>query len=111
MERSAAVHPDRESGSVVDAPVNPLFQISAERVQQDGFGQLLIGGGVLYVASDHLDMIWSFGDVLDADVLVFRADCSIAAINLFFASFSFWMVDSFTDRSAVFSLSDFAVTR
>lgn len=89
-------------------PVNPLFQIVAERVQQDGFGQLLIGGGVLYVASDHLDMIWSFGDVLMLIVLVLSSGLLYIAINLFFATFSFWMVDSLPIVSAVFSLSDFA---
>lgn len=89
-------------------PVNPLFQIVAERVQQDGFGQLLIGGSVLWLASNELGMTWSMMDILVLLVMVLASGMIYIAVNLFFATFSFWMIDSLPVVFAVFSLSDFA---
>ncbi|WP_114570813.1 ABC transporter permease [Exiguobacterium flavidum] len=89
-------------------PVNPLFQIVAERLQQDGFGQLLIGGAVLYTASLKLAIDWGVTEVIWLVVFVLSSGALYIAINLFFATLSFWMTDSLPIVSAVFSLSDFA---
>lgn len=89
-------------------PVNPLFQVISERVQQDGFGQLLIGLVVLFTATTHLDITWSIGSVLLLALVIISSGFIFVAINLFFISFSFWMVDSLPIVASVFQLSDFA---
>ncbi|WP_417897054.1 ABC-2 family transporter protein [Bacillus haimaensis] len=89
-------------------PVNPLFQVVAERVQQDGFGQLIIGGIVLSIASAQLDIQWSIGTILMLLVFILSSGIIFVAINLFFITFSFWMVDSLPIVVSVFQLSEFA---
>lgn len=89
-------------------PVNPFFQVVAERVQQDGFGQLIIGGIVLSIASAHLDIQWSIGTILMLLVFILSSGIIFVAINLFFITFSFWMVDSLPIVVSVFQLSEFA---
>ncbi|NLP51020.1 ABC-2 family transporter protein [Bacillus sp. RO1] len=89
-------------------PVNPLFQIVAERVQQDGFGQLIIGGIVLTIASVNLQIEWTIQSLLLLVVFIISSGILFVAINLFFITFSFWMVDSLPIVVSVFQLSEFA---
>jgi ABC-2 type transport system permease protein len=89
-------------------PINPLFQVIAERVQQDGIGQLLIGGIVLYTSISHLDITFDAWDVLLLIVMILSSGFIFVAINLFFITFSFWMTDSLPVVFAVFNLADFA---
>jgi ABC-2 type transport system permease protein len=89
-------------------PINPLFHLIAERVQQDGVGQLLIGIITLSVAMPRLDIDWGWIDLLLLLVMIVSSGMIFVAINLFFATFSFWMVDSLPVMWATFNLSDFA---
>ncbi|PEZ02909.1 ABC transporter permease [Bacillus sp. AFS018417] len=89
-------------------PINPLFQIVAERVQQDGFGQLIIGGIILSYSTSHLNISMTIGNVLMLLVMIISSGFIFVALNLFFITFSFWMTDSLPVVSAVFSLSDFS---
>lgn len=89
-------------------PVNPLFQIIAERVQQDGFGHLIIGLFVLGTSMHHLDIVWGWPDFLMLAVMIVSSGAIFMSINLFFATLSFWMVDSFPIMLAVHGLNDFA---
>ncbi len=89
-------------------PINPLFQIIAERVQQDGIGQLIIGGMVLYYSISNLDIAISLGNVLILIIMIISSGLIFVALNLFFITFSFWMTDSLPVVSAVFNLSDFS---
>ncbi|UZJ79966.1 ABC transporter permease [Fictibacillus sp. KU28468] len=89
-------------------PINPLFHFIADRVQQDGFGQLAIGVIVLGTAIPHLDISWGILDFLLLAVMIISSGFIFVAVNLFFATLSFWMVDSLPIVWAVFNLSEFA---
>ncbi|EFM11235.1 protein of unknown function DUF990 [Paenibacillus curdlanolyticus YK9] len=89
-------------------PVNVLFHIIADRVQQDGVGNLLIGLIVLVTSSPHLGIDWGLADILLLIVMIVSSSAVFLAVNLFFASFSFWMVDSLPIMMAVHGTSDFA---
>lgn len=89
-------------------PINPLFHLIADRVQQDGFGQLLIGLIVLGTAIPHLSIEWSVVNVLLLIVMILSSGMIFVAVNLLFATFSFWIVDSLPIVVAVFNVSDFA---
>jgi len=89
-------------------PVNPLFQLVAERVQQDGFGQLLIGLILLGTAMPNIGVEWGVLNVLLLVVMVIASGVIFVAVNLFCATLSFWMIDSLPLTFAVFNLSDFA---
>ncbi|WP_338776561.1 ABC-2 family transporter protein [Metabacillus sp. FJAT-52054] len=89
-------------------PINPFFHVCADRLQQDGFGQLLIGWIILGTAIPHLHLSWGLFEFMMLIVLVISSGVIFVAINLFFASLSFWMTDSMPVLWAVFNLSDFA---
>ena len=89
-------------------PINPLFQIIAERVQQDGFGQLIISGIMLYYSISHLAITLTVGNVLMLMIMIVSSGLIFVALNLLFITFSFWMTDSLPIVSAVFNLSDFS---
>lgn len=89
-------------------PINPLFHLIADRVQQDGFGQLLIGVIVLGTAMPHLSIEWNWLNLLLLGMMILSSGMIFVAVNLFFSTFSFWMVDSLPIVWAVFNLSDFA---
>jgi ABC-2 type transport system permease protein len=89
-------------------PVNILFQIIADRVQQDGVGNFLIGLIVLFTATPHLGLDWAVMDVLLLVLMVLSSAIIFLAVNLFFATFSFWMIDSLPVMVAVQGMSDFA---
>jgi ABC-2 type transport system permease protein len=89
-------------------PVNPLFHLIAERVQQDGFGQLLIGLAVLGISMPQIGIEWTVWNLLLLAVMVLSSGMIFAGINLICATLSFWMVDSLPVTFAVFNLSDFA---
>lgn len=89
-------------------PINALFQLVAERVQQDGLGSFIIGLIVLFTATPHLDITWGFSSVIWLIVLIISSGIIFLAVNLFCASLSFWMVDSLPVMYAVQKTSDFA---
>ncbi|HYK74038.1 MAG TPA: ABC-2 family transporter protein [Pseudoneobacillus sp.] len=89
-------------------PINPLFHVVADRLHQDGFGQLIIGLIILGTSIPHLDITWGVLQVFILIVLIISSGLIFIAINLFFATFSFWMIDSLPIVWAVFNLSDFA---
>lgn len=89
-------------------PVNVLFHLIADRVQQDGVGSFLIGLIVLFTAVPHLGVDWAITDVLLLILMIVSSAAIFLAVNLFFATFSFWMVDSLPVMVAVQGTSDFA---
>ncbi|KEO81444.1 ABC transporter permease [Tumebacillus flagellatus] len=89
-------------------PVNPLFHVIANRVQQDGFGQLAIGLILLLTAISHLSIVWTVGKVLLLIVMILSSGAVFVAVNLFFATLSFWMVDSLPIVVGVFQVAEFA---
>lgn len=89
-------------------PINPLFHLVADKVQQDGFGSLLIGILILVTAMPHLAIAWTTLHLLLLVVMILSSGAIFVAINLFFATFSFWMVDSLPLVWTMFNISDFA---
>lgn len=89
-------------------PVNALFQVIADKLQQDGIGSLILGLTVLFTATPHLDIHWGFTQVIWFIVMVISSGIIFLAVNLFFATLSFWMVDSVPIMFAVQRMSEFA---
>ncbi len=89
-------------------PINVLFHLIADRLHQDGFGQLIIGIIILATAIPHLPIHWGITQIFFLIIMIISSGLIFVAINLFYATFSFWMVDSLPIMWAVFNLSDFA---
>lgn len=88
-------------------PIPPLFHLIADRIQPDGIGQLIIGVIVLGIAIPELSMPWGGLETLILALLILSSGLIFIAVNLFFATFSFWMVDSFPIMSTTYQLSSF----
>lgn len=89
-------------------PVNTLFHICAERLQQDGFGQFILGSMILWTCIPHVKIEWGIPQVIMLFIMIVSSGAIYVALNLFLAALSFWMVDSLPVMSAIFGLSEFA---
>ncbi|MEQ8197681.1 MAG: ABC-2 family transporter protein [Clostridiaceae bacterium] len=89
-------------------PVNPLFQLIAERFQPDAFGELVVGISLIIVSVSRLQL--HFG-ILSIMAFIFAVICGAViytSIKLFFASFAFWLKFSQSILFMNYMLSDFA---
>lgn len=89
-------------------PLNPLFQLLAERIQADGIGEVIIGIILVVFASSkgHIDM--GGLKILILCIMIFFAIFIYTGIKLFFASLAFWMKRSQSILFMFYSTSDFA---
>ena len=88
-------------------PINPLFQIIADRVQKDGLGGLIVGIILLRMSILNLGLDWTFGNSALLAIMILSSSIIFMSINLFFATFSFWMTDSLPLMWSVHNLSEF----
>jgi ABC-2 type transport system permease protein len=63
---------------------------------------------LLGTAMPKLGIDWGFLDILLLLVMIVSSGFIFVAVNLFFATFSFWMVDSLPIVWTTFNLSEFA---
>lgn len=89
-------------------PLNPLFQVLAERFQPDGFGELLMGIILLSISGLHLqltiDIIW----VTQFSIVIIAATLIYTSIKLAVASIAFWVKFAQSYLYATYTLSTFA---
>jgi ABC-2 type transport system permease protein len=89
-------------------PLNPLFQLIAERFQPDGFGELIIGIILVVISSSNLNITFTFGKIL---LLLFAIICAsfiYTAIKLAVASIAFWIKFAQSYLFMTYQLSNFA---
>jgi ABC-2 type transport system permease protein len=89
-------------------PVPAFFQLVAERVQQDGVGQLAIGIWLLSYAMPKLDVEWTVVQVMLLIALIFAGTLVFIGVHVITCSLSFWMIDSMPVQWSVHEMSDFA---
>lgn len=90
-------------------PISPLFHLIADRLQQDGFGNFVIGLILVFGSLGNLNVSFGFMDYILLVVFVISGGLIFAAINLITCTSSFWVVQSNIFMWSVFSLSDFAL--
>lgn len=89
-------------------PLNPLFQLLAERFQPDGFGELIIGIILLVTSAAKLHISFSFISVL---LLIFVVICGAfiyTALKLAVSSIAFWIKFAQSYLFMTYQLSAFA---
>ena len=89
-------------------PLNPLFEIIAERFQPDGFGELIIGIILMFLSSNNLNITFTFGKIL---LLLFAIICAsfiYTAIKLAVACIAFWIKFAQSYLFMTYQLSNFA---
>lgn len=89
-------------------PLNPLFQIIAEKLQLDSIGEIITGVSIVGYSIVKLNIYMSFFKVLTLVILVISGAIIYTSIKLLFASLSFWIKESFSILNIVYMFSDFA---
>lgn len=89
-------------------PINPLFQIIAQKFQPDGIGEVVIGIILVAYASTLGGISFTFLKVLVFILMALLATLIYTSIKLFFASLAFWVKRSQSILFMFYSMSDFA---
>lgn len=89
-------------------PINPLFQIIAQKFQADGIGEVIIGIILVVYASNLGGITFTFLKVIAFIVMAILATLIYTSIKLFFASLAFWVQRSQSILFMFYSMSDFA---
>jgi ABC-2 type transport system permease protein len=89
-------------------PLNPLFQIIAERFQPDGFGELIIGMILLSISSSNLNISFNFENSVLFLFVVICGTFIYTAIKLAVASIAFWIKFAQSYLFMTYQISNFA---
>ncbi|MDY3195778.1 MAG: ABC-2 family transporter protein [Paracholeplasma sp.] len=89
-------------------PINPLFQLVAEMIQLEGFGELILGILFLFVFTPKLGVSFSAIQIILLVLCVFFAVLFFFAIKLIFGSMSFWTKRSIEVMTTIYDFSNFA---
>lgn len=89
-------------------PINPLFQLIAEMVQLEGFGELILGIIFLSVFTPGLGVIWSFSNIVALIICALFSMIFFFSIKLIFGSLSFWTKRSIEVMTLIYDFSNFA---
>ena len=89
-------------------PINPLFQLVAEMIQLEGFGELILGTLFLFVFTPKLGVSFSAIQIILLVLCVFFAVLFFFAIKLIFGSMSFWTKRSIEVMTTIYDFSNFA---
>jgi len=89
-------------------PLNPLFQVLAERFQPDGFGELITGIILVIISSKNLNIAFTFSKILLLILAIICASLIYTAIKLAVASIAFWLKFAQSYLFMTYQLSNFA---
>ncbi|MEW4353719.1 ABC-2 family transporter protein [Streptococcus pneumoniae] len=99
---------DGEFERLMIMPVNPLFQLIAERVQLQGVGTTIIGIIATSKAYQLLDLHWNLGELALFVLSCICIGLLYAAIQLGPTALAFWIIESFPITVGIFSLNQMA---
>ena len=83
-------------------PINPLFQILAERLDSDGVGNFLVGLALVLSAGRTLGIFHSAFNVIYLAMAVLSGGVIFFALNLITSASAFWIIESIPVSAAVF---------
>ncbi|MCX7922845.1 MAG: ABC-2 family transporter protein [Clostridia bacterium] len=90
-------------------PISPLFHLIANRLQQDGIGNFLLGLVITVKSLYELNLNLGIKGVALIILFVVSGGAIFAAINLITATSSFWVVNSYHLIWTVYSVNEFAL--
>ena len=89
-------------------PLNPLFQLLAERFQPDGFGEIVVGTILVIISSGELNINFAFSKLLLMIFAIICASFIYTAIKLAVACIAFWIKFAQAYLFMTYQLSTFA---
>ena len=93
---------------ILPRPVSPFFQMAANRLSPEGFGQLLVGLIVFLMSIKELQLSLGVSNILMLIVFILSGIAILAAITLIGASLNFWLIGGNSVLLLIFSLHNFA---
>ena len=90
-------------------PISSLFHLLANKIQQDGFGSLIVGIILTVVSINKIGIHMGIVDILLLIIFVLSGSGIFFAINLITATTSFWFIESTPFIWSVFMTNDFAL--
>ncbi len=97
-----------ELDRILVKPVNPLFQIIAEKLNYQGISQIIAGSFALSLSLRNIDFNFSYLHILYIFGMIVCSGLIFSGIHLFYMTLSIWMIDSQPVVSSIFSLNQFA---
>jgi len=89
-------------------PIDPLFQIIAERFQHEALGELIVGGLLIAITFPSLGITPTLPMIGLIVVLILIGSLIYTSLKLLTASISFWTMNSMQVMVTVYNISDFA---
>lgn len=89
-------------------PIDPLFHLLADRFNQDGIGNFLIGLALIVKSSLALQLEWDAIKVACIVLAVLGGGLIFVSLNLLTCVSAFWILDSVPVTLSVFELHEFA---
>ncbi len=89
-------------------PLDPLFQLIADRFNQDGVGNFLVGLVITLYALSTLNIGWTPLKILYLPIAVASGTGIFLALNLLTCVSAFWLIDSTPVTRAVHDMHQFA---
>lgn len=89
-------------------PVDPLFHLLASRMDQEGIGNLLVGGFLVAKAGAALEIVWTPVKLLYLLVAIPSGGLILMAITLITAVSAFWLRDAMPVMWSVQHTQEFA---
>lgn len=90
-------------------PISPLFHLIADKLQQDGFGHLLVGIIIMNKSMNELNIHMGAIDILMLIIFILSSGAIFSALNLITSIGGFWTVNSNALMWPVFSTHEFAL--
>ncbi|MBQ1983034.1 MAG: ABC-2 family transporter protein [Spirochaetaceae bacterium] len=88
-------------------PINPLFQVIAERFQMDGFGEFVIGVILVVIASINLSINYTVDKFAVLILTSISGALIITSLKMIIASIAFWTKRSGGLLQTVYSFNEF----
>lgn len=89
-------------------PINPLFQLIAEKINYQGIGQIIVGSIALNIALTNLGIEFSVFLLIKIILLIIISGAVYTGIHLFYMTLSIWVIDSLPIFNTIFALNQFS---
>lgn len=89
-------------------PINPFFQLIAQKLDYNALGELAVGIAAITYALNRLDVTFSIVTIIVLIVYIVFGALIYTAVKLFFGTVSFYTMVAFPIMSGSYSMSNYA---
>lgn len=89
-------------------PVNPLFHVISDKIQQDGIGRFIIGIYLLVYSIAKLNIHPSFSNIIMIFIFIISGACIFVGISIALSTTAFYFVNNVAIMWGIFQFNEFA---